>query len=64
MLQTAKVIFFTVYELLRENQQGSGGKIVKLPPPTQIRVNKYYNIMKSLFFFKGKELHESTFIFA
>ena len=36
MLQNAKVIAFTVSELLRENQQG--GKII--PPPTQIRVNR------------------------
>ena len=34
MLQNAKIIAFTISELLRENQQGrEGGKITKLPPP-------------------------------
>ena len=37
MLQNARVTAFNVSELLRENQQGEGGKIT---PPTQIRVNK------------------------
>ena len=37
MLQNARVIPFTVFELLRENQRGGegGGKII---PPTQIRI--------------------------
>ena len=35
MPQNARVADFTVSELLRENQQGGGGKITS---PTQIRV--------------------------
>ena len=47
MLQNAKVTAFTVFELLRENQQGEG---VKLPPPTQIRVKqiKFDNVIIQL----------------
>ena len=48
MLENAKVTAFTVYELLRKDQQGGGGGGVKLPP-TQIRVNgllKRYDYMK------------------
>ena len=33
MLQSARVTAFTVSELLRENQQGGGGKITPLFPP-------------------------------
>ena len=33
MLQNARVTAFTVSELLRENQQGRGGKITPLFPP-------------------------------
>ena len=37
MLQNAKIIAFTISELLRENQQGrEGGKITKLPPPSSL----------------------------
>ena len=36
MLLNARVTAFTISELLRENQQGGG---IKLPSPTQIRVN-------------------------
>ena len=41
ILQNTRVIAFTVSELLRENQQGEGGKITPPPLPllTQIRVN-------------------------
>ena len=43
MLQNARVTVFTVSEILRENQQCSGGKTT--PPPlqhTQIRVKVDY----------------------
>ena len=36
MLQNARITAFTVFELLKENQQGKGG--VKLLPPIQIRI--------------------------
>ena len=36
MLQNARITAFTVFELLKENQQGEGG--VKLLPPIQIRI--------------------------
>ena len=44
MLQNARVIALTVFEFLRENQQGAGGRGgggVKLPT-TQIRVNTFF----------------------
>ena len=42
MLQNARVIALTVFELFRENQQGAGeGGGVKLPT-TQIRVNTFF----------------------
>ena len=45
MLQNARVTAFTtIFELLRENQERGGG--VKLPPPTQIKVNSLGYIMK------------------
>ena len=44
MLQNAKVIAFTISELLRENQQGrDGGKITKLPPPPPLPVAPFYH---------------------
>ena len=33
MLQNSRVAAFTISELLRENQQGGGGKIAPYPPP-------------------------------
>ena len=38
MLQNPRIAAFAVSKLLRENQQGGGGKII--PPPTHIRVNR------------------------
>ena len=47
MLQNARVTAFTtIFELLRENQEQKGGGGVKLPPPTQIKVNSLGYIMK------------------
>ena len=37
MLQNDGVAAFTVFELLKESQQGGGG--IKLPATTQIRIN-------------------------
>ena len=39
MLQNSRVTAFTIFELLRENQLGGGGKTT--PPPTQIRVKSH-----------------------
>ena len=46
MLENARVTVFIFFEVFRENQQGGGGGIVKLLPPTQNRVNRliYLNI--------------------
>ena len=38
--------FYYHFELLRENQEQKGGGGVKLPPPTQIKVNSLGFIMK------------------
>ena len=38
MLQSARFTAFTVFELLKENQEGGGGR--NLTPPTQIRVKQ------------------------
>ena len=40
MLQNSRVTAFTIFELLRENQMGGGGKITQTP--TQIRVKTTY----------------------
>ena len=45
MLRNVRVTAFTMFELLRENQLGEGGKVTPPPPPplpptpTEIRVN-------------------------
>ena len=38
MIQNARVTANTVFELLRENQQGEGVELPPLQPPTQIKV--------------------------
>ena len=43
MLQNARVTTFTVSELLRENKQGEGGKII--PLLTLIRVKDFVEFM-------------------
>ena len=45
MLQNSRVTAFTVFELLRENQLGSGS--VKLPPLSQIRVNEIHLLVEN-----------------
>ena len=47
MLQNSRVTAFTVFELLRENQLGR--RVVKLLPPTQIRVKCLTNVSFLLF---------------
>ena len=47
MLQNSNVIAFTVFELLRENQQRRG-KITTAPLPTQIRVKIFFTKRKPI----------------
>ena len=54
MLRNARVIVFTVSELLKESQKGGGGG--KLPPPTQIRI-KQLSVGRSF----GQPISQSVF---
>ena len=55
MLQNTRVTAFTVFELLRENQQGRGvrGVVKLLPKTTQIRVKLRRNILCHISVFIG-----------
>ena len=55
MLQNAKVTAFTVFELLRVNQQGMGGKITP-PPPPRLGLGNFQKLVT-----KKRELSKTIF---
>ena len=60
MLQNSRVTAFTVFQLLRENQLGEGGKITPRPTPPGLGLTSE---LRTIFKIKFKNLFPNTQVF-